>query len=114
MQGQRFVPGDRSRSLLPLVFCRECGQEYYCVYLSRDPESKRDQFTPRQQSQNRPDDDGEPGFLYVNTTNPWPTNPDELAARLPDEWIEEHRGTMHVPQPAGKSATFDPGSPRCH
>ena len=25
---QQFVPGDR-RSLLPLVFCRECGQEYY-------------------------------------------------------------------------------------
>jgi ATP-dependent helicase YprA (DUF1998 family)/very-short-patch-repair endonuclease len=96
VQGQRFVPGDRSRSLLPLVFCRECGQEYYCVYLSRDPESKRDQFTPRQQSQNRPDDDGEPGFLYVNTTNPWPTDPDELAARLPDEWIEEHRGAMRV------------------
>ena len=28
---QQFVPGDRSRILLPLVFCRECGQEYYCV-----------------------------------------------------------------------------------
>jgi ATP-dependent helicase YprA (DUF1998 family) len=95
-QGQRFVPGDRTRSLLPLVFCRECGQEHYCVYLSRDPESKRDQFTPRQLSQNRPDDDGQPGFLYINTTNPWPTDPDELAARLPDDWIEEHRGAMRV------------------
>ena len=26
--GQQFVPGDRSRILLPIVFCRECGQEY--------------------------------------------------------------------------------------
>lgn len=24
---QRFVPGDRSRALFPLAFCRECGQE---------------------------------------------------------------------------------------
>ena len=29
--GQQYVPGDRSRVLLPLVFCRECGQDYYCV-----------------------------------------------------------------------------------
>jgi ATP-dependent helicase YprA (DUF1998 family) len=31
MHGQQFVPGDRDRYLLPLVFCRECGQEYYSV-----------------------------------------------------------------------------------
>ena len=31
VHGQQFVPGDRSRILLPLVFCRECGQEYYSV-----------------------------------------------------------------------------------
>jgi ATP-dependent helicase YprA (DUF1998 family) len=29
IQRQQYVPGDRSRVLLPLVFCRECGQEYY-------------------------------------------------------------------------------------
>jgi len=28
---QLFVPGDRSRALYPLAFCRECGQEYYTV-----------------------------------------------------------------------------------
>jgi ATP-dependent helicase YprA (DUF1998 family) len=31
VNGQQYVPGDRDRVLLPLVFCRECGQEYYCV-----------------------------------------------------------------------------------
>src|SRR6266705_4624200 len=30
LQGQQYVPGDRERVLLPLVFCRECGHEYYC------------------------------------------------------------------------------------
>jgi hypothetical protein len=29
---QQFVPGSgKSEVLLLLVFCRECGQEYYCV-----------------------------------------------------------------------------------
>jgi hypothetical protein len=27
--GQQFKPGSREHVLLPLVFCRECGQEYY-------------------------------------------------------------------------------------
>ncbi|RLC07516.1 MAG: hypothetical protein DRH43_11640, partial [Deltaproteobacteria bacterium] len=31
VRAQQFVPGDRSRVLLPLAFYRECGQEYYCV-----------------------------------------------------------------------------------
>jgi ATP-dependent helicase YprA (DUF1998 family)/very-short-patch-repair endonuclease len=96
VQGQRFVPGDRTRNLLPLVFCRECGQEYYTAYLSRDPESNRERFTPRELSQNRPGDDGEPGFLYINTAEPWPTDPDEMISRLPDDWIEEHRGALRV------------------
>lgn len=26
VNGQQYVPGDRDRVLLPLVFCRECGQ----------------------------------------------------------------------------------------
>ena len=31
VRGQQYVPNDRDRILLPLVFCRCCGQEYYCV-----------------------------------------------------------------------------------
>jgi hypothetical protein len=45
IQGQKFVPGDRSRSLLPLVFCRECGQEYYVVRRIKDSETKEPVFT---------------------------------------------------------------------
>ena len=44
--GQQCVPGDRSRVLLPLVFCRECGQEYYAVYaISGDGGPRK--FVPR-------------------------------------------------------------------
>ena len=37
--GQQFVPGDRDRLLLPLAFCRECGQEYYTVLRYIDPKT---------------------------------------------------------------------------
>ncbi len=36
IHGQLFSPNDRSKILLPLCFCRECGQEYYSVYLLDD------------------------------------------------------------------------------
>jgi len=31
VNGQKFVPNDRSRILVPLVFCRECSQEHYTI-----------------------------------------------------------------------------------
>ncbi|MHC1767595.1 MAG: hypothetical protein AB9869_25505 [Verrucomicrobiia bacterium] len=41
---QQFVPdGTRERILLPLAFCRECGQEFYTVRLRRDQKTRRDQ-----------------------------------------------------------------------
>ena len=86
--GQQYVPGDRNKHLFPLVFCRECGQEYYSVrqlettptnfvYEARDP-LDRDK-----------DEESEPGFLYVNTEKPWPYDPKEVLERIPDDWIEE-------------------------
>lgn len=92
--GQQFVPGDRSRALLPLVFCRDCGQEYYCVR-SRKDESGTRTFEPRDLGDTH-HDDGEAGFLYFNTANPWPADPEEVLQRLPDDWIEEYRGTMRL------------------
>lgn len=49
VQGQQYVPGgDRSSVLLPLVFCRECGQEYYCVRRASDQEDGADKVVPRE------------------------------------------------------------------
>ncbi len=31
LKGQQYVPGDRNKVLLPLVFCRHCGHPYYRV-----------------------------------------------------------------------------------
>lgn len=97
-QGQQFVPGDRSRVLLPLVFCRECGQEYYSVrrieqiealhrlathYIDRLPGALEEEG-------------GREGFLYFSQAHPWPLDEDTLIDRLPEEWLEEFRGVLRV------------------
>lgn len=45
--GQKYVPNDRSRVLMPLAFCRECGQEYYPVRAF--PEERREWGVQRTQ-----------------------------------------------------------------
>ena len=42
------------------------------------------------------EDDGEAGFLYVSTTEPWPDDPADVVDRVPDDWLEEHRGAPRV------------------
>jgi ATP-dependent helicase YprA (DUF1998 family)/very-short-patch-repair endonuclease len=101
LRWQQFVPGNQEprRVFLPLVFCRDCGQEYYCVHALHDStlhsttrrsrEKKR--FVPREIS-DRHGDDGEPGFLYLSSKNPWPDDPLLNARdRIPEDWIEAGR-----------------------
>jgi very-short-patch-repair endonuclease len=94
LKEQRFVPGDRGRSLFNLAFCRECGTDYYPVeraedsagtveYLSRDAASR----TPRR--------DGDLGFLYIGTgAQTWPRAEGTdrytdhlLRERIPQDWL---------------------------
>ncbi len=85
VNGQRFVPSHRDRLLYPLVFCRECGQEYYSV---RQHGASAARFEPRafedQQPETASDRDG---YLYVSDDDPWPDGPASLD-RLPEEWVE--------------------------
>jgi hypothetical protein len=46
--GQLYSPQDRNKVLLPLCFCRECGQEYYSVYLAHDTLTGEQRFLPRE------------------------------------------------------------------
>ena len=79
---QKFVPGDRSKLLVPLVFCRECGQEYYTV---RRVENGPDlHLEPRSLHERAEDGDGDIGYLYINTARPWTFQPEDL----PDDWLE--------------------------
>src|SRR5690606_16288336 len=40
LDGQKFLPGDETRRLYPVYFCRSCGQEYYAVRLREESERR--------------------------------------------------------------------------
>lgn len=95
LQVQRYVPGSgRQKALLPIAFCRECGQEYFVV--RRSSEDGRIVYIPRQLNDKLDSDDGEPGFLHIHHTEPWPKDGPELIERLPDAWIEYKDGLPKV------------------
>ena len=66
--GQQYVPGDRSRVLMPLAFCRECGQEYHPVRAFPDAAQSNLKFRPRTLSDVHDDGESEAGFLFFSTT----------------------------------------------
>ena len=68
--GQQFKPGSRAHILLPLVFYRECGQEYFCIRLNTDNHTGVRRYQPSTLSDSSSDDDGKAGFLYLNTAHP--------------------------------------------
>jgi ATP-dependent helicase YprA (DUF1998 family) len=108
LQAQQYVPGDRDRVLLPLVFCRECGQEYYSVRRTHDSDSDQWKLEPRDLTDVLNDITSESGFFYVSANNPWSDDFETLIDKLPDDWLEEHptKGTLvrknripNLPQP---------------
>ncbi len=85
---QQFAPGsDRSHVLLPLAFCRECGQEYYLVR-RRAEEGVR--YQRRELSDRYDDDESEAGYLCVDSATPFPAGDEPaLLDRLPDAWLDD-------------------------
>lgn len=83
LQAQQFVPGRREEALLPLAFCRECGQEFYTVWRLRGPEGTR--YEARRLNDRYSDAGGEPGFLYPGE---WPAGEEELKERVPEDWLD--------------------------
>jgi len=93
MFGQQYCPEDRDKILLPLAFCRECGQEYYTVRRRKNNKADERAIEPRIFQDQAHDASGEAGYLYINEDDPWPEDVQELVAgdppRLPDDWLEE-------------------------
>ena len=98
---QQFVPGDRKKVLLPLVFCRECGRDYYCVRRIEDSDSGSVIYVPRELSDRSNDSDSRAGFLYCSSENPWPSGTEEELSKLPEDWIEDTNQGSRV-KPARK------------
>ncbi len=82
LEGQYKTTGDRL--LFPLVFCRECGQDYYAVRYNTD----KDEITPLLPTaiDNDSDEDIEEGYLTLDEPDLW--SHDDLDS-LPDNWFKE-------------------------
>jgi len=87
IEGQQYVPDNPGNILLPLVFCRECGQEYYVVQLESDSETGQSRVSGRELSDLQTDAHTQAGFLFCSKNNPWPQNENEIIERLPEEWL---------------------------
>ncbi|MBY8855416.1 protein kinase [Nocardia sp. CA2R105] len=88
---QRVQPGSDGKILLPLAFCRECGQEYLTVW--RKQQEGRVVYEPRQDTTATGGRAGD-GYLYIDPDRAWPRTSEEAIAdrRLPESWlhIDEH------------------------
>ena len=97
LTGQQYVPGDRNRVLLPLVFCRECGQEYYSVERIRDRDGKVAFISRDYLDSYDGDSDADAGYLYLSTRKPWTSIDAAIEeGRIPEGWLEEYNGDLRV------------------
>lgn len=105
IQRQIYVPNsDKSKILLPLAFCRHCGQEFYTVLKVYDEEREAFKYIPRDLNGRIFDGDQEAGFLYVNEADPWSDDNAENADKVPDEWKDQNGKVLYnrkdyVPKP---------------
>jgi ATP-dependent helicase YprA (DUF1998 family)/very-short-patch-repair endonuclease len=76
---QVYAPNTDQHRLYPLVFCRECGQEYLLA--------RRNDGFLTSRHWNEHDQPG--GYLYISEQNPWPTTLDEQLERLPEDYLRE-------------------------
>lgn len=80
---QQRVPGHPDKVLLPLGFCRECGQEY--IVAAKIVREGTTTFVPRRDA-DASGGDGVTGYIYVSTDLPWSVDPLDFS-RLPEHWV---------------------------
>ncbi len=96
IHGQLFSPDDRDKLLLPLGFCRECGQEFYSVFKVRDPDTGEEKFIQREVHDRKTPPGHTPALLYVSTEKPWPSDINEVMERIPMDWLEDAGGKKRI------------------
>lgn len=86
------VPGHPDKALLPLGFCRECGQEYLVV--ARTAADGEARFVSRRDA-DASGGDAVTGYLYVSSDYPWPDKDTEIN-RVPEPWLVTDPDTDRV------------------
>lgn len=93
---QPFVPNsDKKKILIPMGFCRECGQAYYIVVRLTQKDGTVN-FEPRSLFDRYAEEDIEPGFLYLNSENKWPDKIEDIIERIPEDWTETVNGQVKI------------------
>ena len=92
-------PGSGGKVLLPLAFCRECGQEYLVTW--RRDRSGMVSYLARRDATVAAEDGGgraaySDGYLYVSADLPWPRDTETVVAdrRVPESWLEVNDRTQ--------------------
>jgi hypothetical protein len=105
LEGQHYAPGDGGERLLfPLVFCRECGQEYYMVSWANGEGGTISPRLPFLTSDEDDDAGAKRGYVALNATEEGTLWTDAHAHDLPDFWYEARTGRLkrdyqqHVPR----------------
>lgn len=80
-------PGSSGKLLMPLAFCRECGQEYLTVWRTEKDGDVR--YEARRDTSATGGRQGD-GYLYVDHERAWPSNVQYAVddRRLPESWLE--------------------------
>ena len=88
LRGQQFVPGDRSRMLLPLCFCKDCGHHFFRVDRVSDGDGYA--YRARTRFEKTKEENVESGYLFQpeDPARAWPEDPDAAYDRLPPDWID--------------------------
>jgi superfamily II DNA/RNA helicase/very-short-patch-repair endonuclease len=87
LNGQKYVPdGTRERVLLPLCFCRECGQDFYTVFKKVADSESTEIVEPRDLGE-RSDEGGaaSSGFIFISDEI---KTEEDMLRRLPDDWCD--------------------------
>ncbi len=129
IEAQKTNPHNERALLFPLVFCRECGQEYYSVVRSEGNSRGLPSFEPRDLGDLSQTADAKPGYLYFSSDSrrAWPHadhTSESLLERLPDDW-KEIRNEVEVLRPSrlkqlpelehvGVDGQSDPHGLTCH
>lgn len=92
LREQRAAKHDAQMTLFGQAFCRGCGQEYSTVRLNVQDH----RFEPRPFDDRQTTKESIPGYLYLSEEVPWPSDPDEVIERLPEEWIDWDKDSAKV------------------
>jgi ATP-dependent helicase YprA (DUF1998 family) len=102
VHGQKFKPGNRELIFLPMVFCRECGEAYYCVWQQESSDGSV-VFAKRELNDTLSANDEEestPGFLRIcdDPKSQWPDTSEGCVDLLPEDWKEIRSGREQIKQ----------------